>query len=75
MFEHIVAASAGPLLAQSREKLYAAQAPQMIAKRELELLQVVERTPRPSRFAFRRALARVSARLAGGAGAPVVTGQ
>jgi len=75
MFEHTVAAVAGPILAQSREKLYAAQAPQMIAKRELELLQAADRTASPPRSGFRHTLARVSTRLFGGASAPVATGQ
>ena len=75
MFEHLVGAAAGPIIAQSREKVYAAQAPQMIAQRELELLLAAERTPRQSGYGVRRILARLSARLAGGTVKPVVTGQ
>ena len=56
---------AGTILAQSREKLYAAQAPRFIAQRELELLQAAARTPRQPRYSVRRVLARVSTRLAG----------
>ena len=48
---------AGTILAQSREKLYAAQAPRFIAQRELELLQAAERTPRQPRYSVRRVLA------------------
>ena len=73
MFEHNIATSAGPILAQSREQLLAAQAPQMIARRELELLQAAERTPRQPRHGVRRVLARVSARLAGTAGPRTAT--
>ena len=61
---------AGTLLAQSREKVYAAQAPQMIARRELELLQAAARSPRQPRSGFRQALVRVGARLVGGASSP-----
>ena len=64
---------AGTMLAQSREKVYAAQAPQFIAKRELELLQAAERTPRQPRSGFRQALARLSARLVGGTSSPAAT--
>jgi hypothetical protein len=64
---------AGTMLAQSREKVYAAQAPQMIAQRELELLQAATRTPHQPRSGFRGVLARVSARLAGTADPRIAT--
>ncbi len=73
MVEHTVAAAAGPLLAQSRERLYAAQAPQMIAKRELELLQAADRDRHQRRYELRHTLARVGARLVGGTSAPAAT--
>ena len=53
------------ILSRNQEAIYAAQAPQMIARRELELLQATERAPRRPRSGVRGVLARVSARLAG----------
>ena len=73
MSEHNVVPTVGPILARNQEALYAAQAPQMIAKRELELLQAAERTPRRSRLAVGRVLARTCAWLVGRAGTPAVT--
>ena len=73
MFEHIVAAAAGPVLAQNQEKRYAAQAPQMIAQRELALLQAADRRRHQPQPSFRHALARLSVRLVGGASEPVAT--
>ena len=73
MVEHTVAAAAGPLLAQSRERLSAAQAPQFIAKRELELLQAADRDQHQHRYGVRHILARVGARLVGGTSAPAAT--
>ena len=66
---------AAMILSRSQEAIYAARAPQYIARRELELLQAAARTPRQPRNVFRGILARVSARLAGGTAEPVVTGQ
>ena len=59
---------AGTMLAQSREKVYAAQAPQFIAKRELALLQAADRERHQPRYGVRHTLARLSARLVGTAG-------
>ena len=73
MFEHTVATAAGLILAQSRERRYAAQAPRMIATRELELLQAAERRRRQPQYGVRHTLARLSARLVGGAREPLVT--
>ena len=64
---------AATILSRGQEAQYAAQAPQFIARRELELLQAAERTPRQPRFAFRCVLARVSTRLAGAAGPRTAT--
>jgi hypothetical protein len=73
MFEQTFDETAGLILARNQEALYAAQAPQMIARRELELLQDAERPSRRPRLTLGRILARARAGLGGRAGTPAVT--
>ena len=65
--------AAAIILSRSQEAIYAAQAPQFIARRELELLQAADRERHQSRYGFRYTLARVGARLVGGTSAPAAT--
>ena len=74
MFEHIGAEAAASLITRDREALYAAQAPRMVVRRELELLGAAERAPRRSRATFRQALTRVGARLAEALSQPMAPG-
>ncbi len=61
------------ILSRNQEAIYAARAPQMIAQRELELLQAAARTPRQPRNGFRGILAGISGRLAGTTGPRIAT--
>ncbi len=58
-------AYAATVLYQSQEARYAARAPQMLARRELELLQATASQPPRTGRSLRQAVAGIGARLRG----------
>ena len=72
MFESGVIAS---MLTRYQEDVYAAQAPQAIARREFALLEAAGRGPRRPEAGVRGAVARVGGRLFGGVGGPLMAGR